>query len=42
MVRCRAKGVEEVVELPLTEEEKATFHACCEGIRTNMEHLKDL
>ena len=37
-----ANGVEEVVELPLTEEEKATFHACCEGIRTNMEHLKDL
>lgn len=29
-------------EVPLTEEEKATFHACCEGIRTNMEHLKDL
>ena len=37
-----ANGVEEVVELPLTDEEKASFHACCEGIRTNMEHLKDL
>ena len=29
-------------EIPLTDEEKATFHACCEGIRTNMEHLKEL
>ena len=37
-----ANGVEEVVELPLTGDEKATFHACCEGIRTNMEHLKEL
>ena len=37
-----AKGVEEVVELPLTDEEKAKFHACCEGIRHNMEHLKEL
>ena len=27
---------------PLTDEEKATFHACCEGIRTNMEHLKEI
>ena len=35
-----ASGVEEVVELPLTDEEKATFHACCEGIRHNMELLK--
>ena len=37
-----ASGVEEVVELPLTDEEKATFHACCEGIRRNMEHLKEI
>lgn len=37
-----ASGVEEVVELPLTDEEKATFHACCEGIRHNMEHLKEI
>ena len=37
-----ASGVEEVVELPLTGEEKATFHACCEGIRRNMEHLKEI
>lgn len=35
-------GVEQVVELPLTEEEKATFHACCDGVRKNMEHLKDI
>ena len=27
-------GVEQVVELPLTADEKATFHACCEGIST--------
>ena len=37
-----AKGVEEVVELPLTDEERSTFHACCEGIRHNMEHLKEI
>lgn len=35
-------GVEEIIELPLTEEEKEKFHACCEGIRKNMEHLKDI
>ena len=35
-------GVEQVIELPLTEEEKATFHACCDGVRKNMEHLKDI
>ena len=37
-----ANGVEEVVELPLTAEEKATFHECCDGIRHNMEHLKEI
>ena len=37
-----ANGVEEVVELPLTDEEKATFHACCDGIRHNMEHPKEI
>lgn len=37
-----ANGVEEVVELPLTDEEKATFHACCDVIRHNMEHLKEI
>ena len=35
-------GVEQVVELPLTEEELATFHACCDGVRKNMEHLKEI
>lgn len=35
-------SVEQVVELPLTPEEKATFHQCCEGIRRNMEHLKEI
>ena len=35
-------GVEQVVELPLTESEQASFHACCEGIRRNMEHLKEI
>jgi len=35
-------GVEKVIELPLTEEELATFHECCEGVRKNMEHLKDI
>ena len=37
-----ANGVEEVVELPLTAEEKTTFHECCDGIRHNMEHLKEI
>lgn len=37
-----ANGVEQVLELPLTDAEKATFHECCEGIRTNMEHLKEI
>ena len=37
-----AGGVEEVVELPLTPEEKAAFHECCNGIRKNMEHLKEI
>lgn len=35
-------GVEKVIELPLTEEELATFHDCCDGVRKNMEHLKDI
>ena len=35
-------GVEQIVEIPLTDAEKATFHDCCEGIRKNMEHLKDI
>ena len=35
-------GVEQIIELPLTDEEKAKFHDCCEGIRKNMEQLKDI
>ncbi len=35
-------GVEEIIELPLTDAEKAEFHRCCDGIRHNMEHLKDI
>ena len=35
-------GVEKVIEIPLTDDETATFHECCEGIRANMEHLKDI
>jgi L-lactate dehydrogenase len=35
-------GVEEVVELPLTAGEQAQFHTCCEDVRHNMEHLKEL
>ena len=37
-----ANGVEQVVELPLTDAERAKFHECCEGIRHNMEHLKEI
>ena len=37
-----AKGVEEVVELPLTDAEKAKFHSCCEAIRRNIAHLKEI
>ncbi len=29
-------GVERVLELPLSEEEKAQFHQCCEDVRVNM------
>lgn len=35
-------GVEEVVQLPLTAEEQAQFHQCCEDVRRNMEVLKEL
>ena len=35
-------GVEQIIELPLTDEDKAKFHDCCEGIRRSMEHLKDI
>ncbi|MDD2980173.1 MAG: L-lactate dehydrogenase [Hespellia sp.] len=29
-------GVEQVIELPMTDREKEEFHNCCEGIRHNM------
>lgn len=35
-------GVEEVVELPLTDQELAAFHACCDSVRKNMEQIEDL
>ena len=38
-VRTKKKGG---LPMPLTAEEKETFHKCCEGIRHNMEHLKEL
>ncbi len=37
-----ANGVEQVIELPLNTAERAAFHSCCEGIRRNMEHLKEI
>ena len=37
-----AHGVEQVLELPLTAEEKSKFHECCAAIRRNMEHLKEI
>ncbi|MDQ0151653.1 L-lactate dehydrogenase [Moryella indoligenes] len=37
-----ANGVEEVVEIPMTPEERAEFAQCCDSVRHNMEHLKDL
>lgn len=35
-------GVEKVVELPLTAEEKKRFHKCCDSIRANIEASKEL
>ncbi len=37
-----AQGVEEVIELPLTDEEKEKFHSCCNGIKENMKHLAEI
>ena len=37
-----ANGVEQVFELPLSDAERAKFHDGCEGIRHNMEHLKEI
>lgn len=35
-------GVEKIVELPLTKEEAARFHECCQALRKNEERLKDM
>lgn len=35
-------GVEQVIELPLTKEELAEFHTCCDGVRVNMARLKKM
>lgn len=37
-----ANGVEQVVELPLPQEEYDAFQSCCADVRANMEHLKDI
>lgn len=37
-----AQGVEEVIELPLTDDEKEKFHSCCNGIKENMKHLEEI
>ena len=29
-------GIEQIMELPLTEAEKAQFHACCDDVRRNI------
>lgn len=34
-------GVEKVIELPLTEEEKSRFHECCDSIRTNIQASRE-
>ena len=31
-----ANGVEKVIELPITAEEKARFHKCCDHVRENI------
>ena len=35
-------GVEKVIELPLNEQEKEEFHACCDGIRENIKHSETI
>ena len=40
--RIGRNGAEEVIELPLTAEEKVRFHQCCDGIRRNIEDSKEL
>ncbi len=36
------EGIEKIIELPLTEKEKQTFHECCDGIRENIKHADEL
>lgn len=36
------KGIEQVMELPLTDEEKAQFHTCCEDVRHNIATAKSI
>lgn len=40
--RIGRRGVEQVIELPLTEREKERFHHCCDGIRANIELSKPM
>lgn len=35
-------GIEEVLELPLTAEEKAQFHVCCEAVRSNIKKAETI
>lgn len=35
-------GIEEVLELPLTEAEKKRFHGCCEDVRLNMKKAEGI
>ncbi len=35
-------GVEEVLELPLSKDESDRFHECCEALRKNEGHIKDI
>ncbi len=37
-----ADGIEEVLELPLTEEELTEFHRCCDDVRNNIETAKGI
>ncbi len=40
--RIGRNGAEEVIELPLTMEEKIRFHKCCEGVRKNLADAAEL
>lgn len=37
-----ADGAEKIVEFNLTDEENKEFKLCCQSVRTNMEHLKEI